>query len=178
VNPLAEPGPRTDDPARLFLGLWPTPPVRSGLLGWRDACTWTPGAKVVAAERLHVTLHFIGAVPRSEIDRVRTGLAMPAPPFELRFGRPEMWPHGLAVLAPLEVPEALAALHARLGAALQRLALPVESRPFRPHVTLARRAAGTRLVEAADDVCWAVDNWSLIESRPGGGGYQVLETWG
>jgi 2'-5' RNA ligase len=128
---------------RLFLALWPTPQVRSGLLAWRDAFAWPASATVVAPERLHMTLHFIGAVPAERVDAVQAGLAIEPAAFELRFGRAEVWPRGIAVLRPLAEPPALHDLHQRLGEALRALDLPTEARPFRPHVTFARRADDT-----------------------------------
>jgi 2'-5' RNA ligase len=54
----------------------------------------------------------------------------------------QLWPGGVAVMVPRAVPAALLVLHAELGAALECLSLPLELRPFRPHVTLARRGPG------------------------------------
>jgi 2'-5' RNA ligase len=160
--------------ARLFLALWPTPAVRAGLLAWRDAFAWPAHAAPVGAAELHLTLHFIGAVPRAALDALLPRFAAPVPAFELRFGRPELWPGGLAVLVPHAVPDALLALHATLRAALEGAALRTETRPFRPHVTLARRAHGVRLVEPAPPVRWRVRGHVLVESRSGPAGRYVV----
>ena len=55
------------DVARLFLALWPPPAVREAIAGWRGAWWWPPAARLVQDERLHLTLHFIGAVPASRL---------------------------------------------------------------------------------------------------------------
>jgi len=74
---LIDPGrPPTPPRARLFLALWPTPAVRGKLLAWRDAFDWPPGSALVAPEKLHLTLHFIGPVVRERIDEVAEGLAL------------------------------------------------------------------------------------------------------
>jgi 2'-5' RNA ligase len=125
----------------------------------------------VPAERLHLTLHFIGAVPVARLAEVGDGLAVPCAPFDLQFDEAAAWPRGLAVLSPREVPAALVELHQRLAGALQRLALPVESRPWRPHVTLARRAAGAVPPAAAPAGRWAVRGYALVQSQ---GGYRTL----
>ena len=165
--------------ARLFLALWPTPQVRARLLDWRDAFDWPAGAAIVAPERLHVTLHFIGPVGREQVDTVADALAVPTGAFELRFGRPELWPGGLAVLGPLSCPEGLRALHRRLGDALHALGLPTEARPYRPHVTFARKAAGAALRHEPASLRWRVRSHALVESRPGrAGGYVVLRRYG
>jgi 2'-5' RNA ligase len=164
---------------RLFLALWPTPRVRSDLLAWRDAFAWPVSAAVVAPERLHMTLHFIGAVPEARVDAVQAGLVIEPAAFELRFGRAEVWPRGIAVLRPLAEPPALHDLHQRLGEALRALGLPTEARPFRPHVTFARRADGAALTTEPAPLRWRVRSHALIESRLGrNGGYVVLRRYG
>lgn len=164
--------------ARLFLALWPTPAVRAGFAAWRDGFAWPEGASPVADDRLHLTLHFIGAVPRAGLDRLLQLFDLPSPPFELRFGRPELWPGGIAVLRPHAVPDALARLHAALRTVLEGAALRTETRPFRPHVTLARRAPGARLGAPGPSLRWRVRGHALVESRPGpAGGYEIVRRY-
>lgn len=164
--------------ARLFLALWPPPEVRQALAAQQARWAWPPGAALVAPEALHLTLHFIGPVPVSDLAHVTDGLQETAPSFELSFGRAELWPRGLAVLCPLEAAEtaeALRALHARLGDALGRLQLPVDARPFRPHVTLARKASGARWpAEPEPAWVWQVGGYVLAQS---GGGYRILQRY-
>ncbi len=163
------------DTLRLFLALWPGPRTRAALAACRDGWHWPPGARPVATDRLHLTLHFIGAVPRPRLPALVEGLQLPCPRFALEFGHAELWPRGTAVLRPLDEPPALPELHARLGAALRRLELPVEARAFRPHVTLARRAAGARPGPPPPRLRWPVQSYALVQSLPGPpGGYRVL----
>jgi len=175
----AEPAaPRAGATVRLFLALWPSPGVRDGLLAWRDAWRWPAGAAPVPPDKLHLTLHFIGAVPRSRLPELRAGLNVGCEAFELGFGRPELWPGGLAVLRPVRLPDALPQLQQRLGGALQALSIPVESRPFRAHVTMARRAHGAALPREGPALRWRVAGYALVESRPGAGnGYTVLQRY-
>jgi 2'-5' RNA ligase len=160
--------------ARLFLALWPAPSVRQTLAAQQARWSWPPGAARVAPESLHLTLHFIGPVPVADLARVSAGLQQTAASFELAFGRAELWPHGVAVLCPLEVPEALQDLHARLVEALGRLQLPVDARPFRPHVTFARKASGARPpAEPGPAWIWKAEaGYVLAQSA---GGYRVLQ---
>jgi RNA 2',3'-cyclic 3'-phosphodiesterase len=68
------------------------------------------------------------------------------------------------------------ALHRSLADALRKLELPVESRPFRAHVTLARRARGAMPPSQDLRVRWqANDGYVLAESLPGGAGYRIVE---
>lgn len=160
--------------ARLFLALWPDAAVQGGLAALQSRWSWPAGAAVTPPERLHVTLHFIGPVARERLPEVVAGLAVPCPPFELAFGTPALWPHGLAVLQPAAPPPALQALHERLADALRALALPVEARAFKPHVTFARRAHGAARPPAGAPLRWPVDGYALVESDRG---YRVLERY-
>ena len=103
------------DPARLFLALCPGRAVQAALAAHAGAWHWNEDAARYAPADWHVTLHFIGAVPRSRINELRAGLDVPFTPFELRFGQPALWPHGLAVLLPMALPVALQQLHDQLG---------------------------------------------------------------
>jgi RNA 2',3'-cyclic 3'-phosphodiesterase len=167
------------DPARLFIALWPDDLVRTGLLAWQRAVRWPQAARLAAPAGLHLTLHFIGAVPRSRLPELAIALAVPpVPPFELTLDEFTVWPRGIAVLQPsAAAPGPLTELHALLGDALRALDLPVESRPLRPHVTFARHGQGAALAaDAPPPVRWACDGgYVLAESA---GGYRVLRTFG
>lgn len=168
--------PRQPAPVRLFLALWPDDGVRDRIASWQHSWKWPPSAKPVPPERLHLTLHFIGNVAAARLPELVRGLRVGFEPVALSFGEGTVWPGGIAVLRPQETPDALTGLHGRLAAALRALALPVESRPYRAHVTLARRASGAEPPATNPAVAWrAEDGYVLVRSLPGGAGYQILE---
>lgn len=160
---------------RLFLALWPNEAERAALAGWRDAWGWPRGAAPVADAKLHLTLHFLGEQPSERLPAFLDGFAVPFSPFRIELGTPVLWPHGLAVLAPFAAPDALLELHAGLAAALVRLGLTPEARSYRPHVTMARRAANAALPAAQPPLAWDIDRYALVESRAGS--YTVLRTY-
>jgi 2'-5' RNA ligase len=162
---------------RLFIGLWPPPPTRRALQGWLRGWTWPTHAAVVDPDRLHLTLHFLGAVAESRVEDLRQALAAPAAglePFELRLDRVDLWPRGLVVLSPAVVPEPLRQLHARLADTLRALELPVEARAFRPHVTLARKAVGAVAPARPPDIRWPTRGYALVQSEHG---YRTLQRY-
>lgn len=165
---------------RLFIALWPSDEVRSGIAQWQSQWAWPERAAVVRPERLHLTLHFLGDVAPERVLELKYELApVPTPRFELHFGRPELWQHGIAVLRPDHSPTQLRGLHARIGLALSRIGLPVEDRPYRPHVTLARRAAGAQPPPEPPDLRWeAGRGFALVQTLGGGRGYEILERFG
>lgn len=176
MNPDAgPPSPRTprdqqapaDRPLRLFVALWPTPSALHGLQRWGESWTWPAGSTRVPASRLHLTLHFVGDLPAARLPEVADGLAVPFRRFELTLDRAQCWPGGLAVAVPHEVPAGLVDLHDALAAALGGLGLAVEKRPFRPHVTLARRAHGARPPPGDAAIHWSAGGYLLVRSDRG-----------
>ncbi len=160
---------------RLFLALWPDPDVRHQLRMWRDAWTWPRGAAPVHGDKLHVTLHFLGAQPSQRLPELLDGFQVPFTPFSLQFGRAAVWHNGVAVLEPSAQPPALLDLHAQLSQALIKLGLQPEARQYRPHVTMARRAAGAGLPQDGPPIDWHIDRYVLVESA--GGSYTVLREY-
>lgn len=154
--------------ARLFLGLWPDDEVRERIERWRDTAQWNAAAALVAPERLHLTLHFIGNVAAPRVAALRTELHVPAGTCDLRLDDAAVWPNGIAALTPLATPAALVRLHNALAVALHSNGLPVQERPWRPHVTLARKAQGTRL-PPPPAIVWSMDaSYVLMRSMPDG----------
>lgn len=164
--------------ARLFLGLFPDEPVRRDLAAWRDAWKWPRSATPVRTERLHLTLHFIGDVERERVPELAQALREPFDHVEMRFGRAVLWPHGVAVLEPDQLAPGLADLHAALAGILDAHCLPVDARPYRPHVTMARRAVGALAPSDGPAIAWPLDRYALMESTVGAdGGYTLVEEY-
>lgn len=162
----------SEDSARLFLALWPGQVLRERLSAWARGCAWPAEARPVPASQWHLTLHFLGALPRAQLPALREALRVAFAPFTLALGRPALWRGGTAVLEVDAVPRLLA-LHAVLGQVLQAEGLRVEARPYRPHLTLARRAPQAMLPAAGPALRWPVRGWALVESGPQG--YRVLQ---
>ena len=169
---------------RLFVALRPPLAVRQALLA---AVGGVPGARWQDDEQLHLTMRFIGEVDRHRAEDVAialTGVRSPPVPLAIegtgafdRRGRV----HTLWARVPANAE--LVRLQAGVEQALVRAGLPPEHRAFRPHITLARLAAGRNVVEpwlertcalATAEV--ALDSLLLFESVLGGTGasYQVI----
>ena len=152
--------------ARLFLALWPDAATARQLQAYGDALPWPGTARRVPASRLHLTLHFIGAIDRARLPEIADGLRVEAARIALTLDRREVWKGGIAVLVPAQTPRELADLHAALGERLQDLGLPTETRPYRPHLTLARKA-GRLPEDGIEPLQWTSSGYALMESRSG-----------
>ncbi|HEU4672181.1 MAG TPA: RNA 2',3'-cyclic phosphodiesterase [Candidatus Limnocylindrales bacterium] len=136
------------------------------------------GLRATPPDTLHLTLRFLGHVPRSlvpDLCSVISAAAVPALPFELRLGSLQWLGNGRSgVLAAGVLSDgSLGELHDRLEVGLERLGFEPERRPFRPHLTLARargRREGDRrhLAAVADaflGLSWPADAMILFESH-------------
>jgi RNA 2',3'-cyclic 3'-phosphodiesterase len=164
--------------SRLFVALWPDDGTRAALAQCRDAWAWDADAVPERTERLHLTLHFLGAVPQRRWPELIEGLRVSFSAFTLHLDRVQRWPNGIAVLTPQAVPQALLALHAHLRVGLERLDLVTECRRWRPHLTLARHAGDSVAPAQASPVHWKVRGYALVESRSVTNDYVVLRHYG
>ena len=144
-------------------------------------------------QSLHVTLAFLGAVPEGrvpELDRIarRVADAFPAraQPLLLTFDRLVHWarPQTLCALGTEEpAADTDAASAPALAATLKNETVAAgfspDLKPFRAHVTVARKVAQAPSALALQPVLWRFDAFALIESRtdPAGPVYSVIESY-
>lgn len=149
---------------RLFLALWPDDGVREQFVAHASQWAWPSGCVRYGPADWHITLHFIGDVGADRVESIATCADVPFQPFELVLDQPVLWPHGLAVLRATEVPAPLQALYDRLGQELRALDLAIETRPYQPHVTLARHADAAIPPKTSAPVVWRVPSFTLVVS--------------
>jgi len=150
----ADPAPR---PLRLFVAL-DLPPDAVAALAVVGTAADPESWRAVKPDTLHVTLAFLGARPPADVAAIDPIVAAedggPAPRLEIErvLGLPPRRARVLTVA--LDDPDGtLSALQARLSAALAQAGLYTpETRPFRPHVTVARLRPRQRAPRATPDV--------------------------
>ena len=163
---------------RVFLALLPTPAVVAALAAHGALWQWGERAVRYAPPDWHLTLHFLGAVARDRLPALLAALPVnDVAPFELTLGQAEVWPQGIAVLCPLTVPAGLQRLHERLAVVLRQQGWPLDPRPFRPHVTLARQAHQAVPPARCPAWAWPVSSYALLASTgEPGSRYRVLQS--
>ncbi len=166
--------------ARLFFALWPDEATRDALAKAAAHVDVREGRRVRPAN-LHLTLAFLGNVPAAAQTALMAGEPAPsAAAFTLDVGLAGWWRSSrVAWLAPLEEPLALHALQAAVSDAADAAGLPVECRPYRPHVTIARHVRRAPRSLEAFEVRWQVTDFALVESLQGavGAHYEVRRRW-
>ena len=188
------PAPLAREPTRrLFFALWPDAQQRGALHSATRECVSSCGGRPVPVQSLHATLAFLGAVPEGrvpELDRIarRVAGAFPAraQPLLLTFDRLVYWARP-QILCALGTEEPAAdtdaasapALAARLKSETVAAGFSPDLKPFRAHVTVARKVAHAPAALALQPVLWRFDAFALIESRtdPAGPVYSVIESY-
>lgn len=132
---------------RLFVALDLPEWLRSGIAAWGERALRDPALRPVAAESLHVTLAFLGSRPEREVAAIAAIVGecvAPAPELVLGEVEPRPLRDRARVYALPVRSEGTVALRADLRTRLVAAGLSeAESRPFWPHVTVARvRAEG------------------------------------
>lgn len=177
---------------RLFFALWPDDVQRAALAHAVRKAVRACGGRPVPAASLHVTLAFLGSVPESRIPELRAlargaarGIASEASPMALTLGRIECSTRGqiLWVLADgtagRNKAPALPALVTALKEATAAAGFSPDLKPFRAHVTVARKVAHAPAPQTMRPVEWRFDGFALIESRtdPAGAIYSIVESY-
>lgn len=163
---------------RLFLALLPDAALHQQLVKLRDELA-VNGAPV-APGNLHLTLVFLGttdAGTRLDIERACDNVRAAA--FTLTLDQIGYWPKPRIVwLGSTATPPELNALVAELNAIAARSGFSVDTRPYAPHITLARKARALK-ARAAGPLVWKARSFSLMESQstPQGVRYVELRRW-
>jgi 2'-5' RNA ligase len=134
------------DGIRAFLAVTVPPGVRRAVdAAARRLKGAMPGARFVPAGQLHLTLHFFESLEPGEVEAAKRAASAGA----AAFPRFDASLAGLGVFPDERRPrvlwagvrdgaEALVHLASAIGQRLAAEGLPVEGRPFRPHLTIAR----------------------------------------
>jgi 2'-5' RNA ligase len=164
--------------ARLFFAVWPGDIASSELALVAESLAGLAGGKPVPAEKIHMTLAFLGslddggagravaAATRVKGDRIRMQIDHVGSFRRARVG----W------AAPSGPNAVLAMLQERLAGELKAAGFALEDRVFAPHATLARKIAKPVPPAAIAPVEWRSQAFTLVEST-GSGRYEVLESW-
>ncbi|MGR9114470.1 MAG: RNA 2',3'-cyclic phosphodiesterase [Gammaproteobacteria bacterium] len=164
---------------RLFFALWPDDAVRKQCTDLIRAIESKDG-RPIRADNLHVTLTFLGNVD-TETEHALTEAAagITVSEMAITFDRVEFWRKpGILCLSSLNPDPAVTALAMHLTSLAAEFGVPVDERPFAPHVTLIRKAKRPSQIEF-EPIIWPAESFCLVESctLPEGVEYRVIKRW-
>ncbi|WP_091715394.1 RNA 2',3'-cyclic phosphodiesterase [Methylophaga sulfidovorans] len=164
---------------RVFFALWPDDDIRSRFSYLSDQFE-QPGLRKLKPSNFHMTLFFVGNVEDhivvTLLDRAKSIRSFP---ISLEFNELDYWrkPKVLCLTCQKQ-PSSLYHLVNALNRMMSGLPITRETRPFRAHITLARKAK-YRPDMTFKPVRLSAERFALVESisTTDGVEYRVLESW-
>ncbi len=174
---------------RLFFALIPSPAQCAGLAELVAPLVTQLNAQRVPPENFHATLCFIGSIAAEKLDSLRIAAAgVRAARSSLQFEALEYWrkPGILcATAADIEPTAPAQILAARLTAATTAAGFTPDAKPFRPHLTLARKVKPASAAQCewphalVPPLTLHYERFVLMKSQRGESGsvYSVVSEW-
>ena len=151
------------------------------------------GVKWVAAEQVHLTLHFFGSTPASQIEPIDAAMRSLSPffaPMTLSLnqigGFPALKRPNILWVGVQEKTGGLLALVRAIQKKLKTMGFAIDSRSFNPHVTIGR-VKQSKEIETVLEKCRfefpsaekQIDHFILFQSHclPGGARYESLKKY-
>ena len=153
---------------RLFFALWPGEAASQALARLATRIALDARGRATAAERLHLTMAFVGPVPDSAVDTlvaIGAAIAGHVRAFTLTLDRVGSFRDaGIAWIGTRTPPVELLELASELKLALGSAGFRVDDRDFKAHLTLARRCERRATLQDTPAVSWRVEAMSLMAS--------------
>jgi len=166
---------------RLFFALWPDDSLRCTLYKVTRRPVRLSGGRPVPPSNFHITLAFLGSLDTAgELQARQAADSVAGQSFELQLDRLGFWPEpGMLWMGAIQVPVAVRTLAADLAKALRMRGLEPDSKPFMPHVTLARKVVKPGQLGELRPLRWPVREFALLRSftHARASEYQPLAIW-
>jgi 2'-5' RNA ligase len=174
---------------RLFFALRPEPAERSAIASATQPVVQTLHTRQVHEADLHLTLCFLGDVPEARVATVQEVASdITAHHSRLSLTRLDCWERSRVLCLLPEQDDALRAvgeLARSIDAAARGAGIAPDAKPFRPHVTVARKVppAASRARRWPEPLAaplpFTTDGFVLLQSapEPDGPRYAILRSW-
>jgi 2'-5' RNA ligase len=176
---MAEDG--SDKSRRFFFALWPDPAARALIARLAREVALESCGRPTLPDLVHLTLAFVGAQPPERLESLRRlAMLVRGRAFTLALDRVGVFRKtGIAWLGETTPHEDLAALQRELADALRSRGFPVDTRPYTPHLTLARRATVVVERRLPEPIGWRVTGFTLVSSETSGPSpvYRTIGQW-
>ena len=158
-------GRRGADELRLFFAIYPPVEVQGVLATAANRLRSSCGGRAVPAQRIHLTLAFIGPTPRERLEAIIAAASpVTADPFVLSIDTLGRFRKTGIVWAGCSSHEAVSAFADTLHIALRQAGCALEVRRYVPHITLLRDVSVGISAHDAVKVQWKVSEFMLMQS--------------
>ena len=166
---------------RLFFALWPNDDVRQAIDATTQPIVQNVTGKIIPRANWHITLAFLGDINMFTKQCVQQVAAtMQSSQFSLSLDHFGYWPKPhILWLGINQIPDSLQDLVNQLQNGLLSCDYRPESRPFKVHLTLMRKANRVRKFPVIKPISWSVKDFCLVRSNleADGAFYEVVERW-
>jgi RNA 2',3'-cyclic 3'-phosphodiesterase len=155
---------------RLFIGIPIADAVADELKAFVARLrTNADGLRWSAPESWHITLQFLGNTAPEQIECLTARLGeLRWVPVAMEMGEPGFFDRAGVFVADVVVSPRLAGLQQRVLAATSQCGFVAETRPFHPHITLAREARNKEAREQGNKTVWSqVGGLSALKTKIG-----------
>lgn len=167
---------------RVFFAIKPDDAALKQLSHLAKQLALTCGGQKTKKANIHLTLAFLGEIAIDRLAALRSAAkGVKATTFDVSFDEIRYWKHNQIVYAGTSkcTPELLTLVN-NLRNALSTNRFAFDSRAYKPHITLVRKAKlGRTLPDLATPISWRVAEWFLIQSKQTDSGinYISLDRW-
>jgi 2'-5' RNA ligase len=166
---------------RVFFAVWPERSLRATLGDLASEIAQETRGRPTAPENIHLTLAFLGEQRASTMAMLCALAArVGGSPFAMSLDEVGCFrKSGIAWLGASAPQPELVALQERLAHELRGRGLPVDDRPYAPHLTLARRIEIAIRRSLPAPIVWKVSSFALMASETTASGpiYRSLAEW-
>ena len=164
---------------RLFFALWPEQVIRDQCKVIVDSLP-TDQLQTVANLNLHITLAFLGQVTeKQEAAMLTTASTINIPTFSITFDQINFWSKpGILCLTNSQYCLEIDRLASQLALIAEANGIELDKRPYKPHITLVRKANKAFEPEFTP-LIWQANSFCLVESymNQQSTHYQILKTF-
>ncbi|MEE9141462.1 MAG: RNA 2',3'-cyclic phosphodiesterase [Gammaproteobacteria bacterium] len=166
---------------RLFFALWPPAELQAEISSATADVLVASKGRPQAEKNIHLTLAFLHNVEIERLECVCDAASrVEVRPFKLTLDRFAYWRRSkILSLSTSSIPDELEQLFDQIWTELGACDFRREERPFKAHVTLARKARHGSRDPLPKPIVWRIDEFVLVESVPGpkGRDYPILARW-
>lgn len=167
---------------RVFFAIKPDDAALKQLAHLTKQLKSTCNGKYIKEANIHLTLVFLGEIAIDQLKLIRSAMnSITAQAFNFSIDKIGYWKQNKIIFARPNkcVPELLALVN-NIQSTLSAIGLAYDSRTYKPHITLVRKAKPIQVIPAlAPTISWRVTEWFLIQSKQTdlGINYISLDRW-
>ncbi len=164
-----------------FFALWPDDALQKQYAKFSQQYLNGFKGKFVPTQNIHITLAFLGELNKEQIKSAKLAAdGIKTDSFVLQLDHIGFWKKPQVIwLAPSKTPKPLTELATALQSKLKERKFNVDERPFKPHLTLMRKAHKRPGALQFNPCEWRVERFVLVRStlEETGAIYDIIHEW-